>query len=1176
MVEKLKLYLPWQVLGLLMVVLSLLLYLLWNALFHPKHKLSEHYQQMMVIEGIALQSSQAHLWLEEYVASQAPEHVQQVKFALDKVFANVAKLEGIVPGIAHHKGHETKKLKQEVAALITYAKEFQAITEIRLGDPKQNQADGVLDERLDHAYADILASAKKIEMAFKDDFAQHDRERANQKSSIYEQYHYITVNQDTVLQLSQAHLWLEEYVSSQNPEHLSQIERAMALATDNIEELQSIAGKLQQDAGKGSSVLIHDVEQLAAFVAGFQSILAQRLAVSHDNKVDGPLDESMDKIYADILTATEQIEAHIKDDFAVHEFELSQTDNIIFMAVFLLALLSLTLIMFEDRKRRRAVEAELAALSNLSGAERKFADLFELSPVSLWLEDFSVVAQKIQRLKEEGVSDFAVYCESHPELIMECVKSVRILDVNQATIALHGAASKEELLKGLSKTFTEKSMEAFKAELFEIMAGATETKHAGQVKKLDGSIVDVIVSAKVMPGHEEKLDKVLVALIDVTAQAEVKRMLQKSETRFRSLVEQSPLSIQILSPTGETVQVNQAWKELWGITLEDLQGYCIFEDEQLIEKGAMLYIQRAFAGEAVAIPAMNYNPDEGLVVRGPKNDRLVRVYMYPVLDEEGEVLEVVLTHEDVTEQVEQERRITESQKSLAFAQHIAQLGNWELDLQTNHLRWSDEIFRIFEIDKNNFDASYETFLAAVHPEDRDIVHATYNESLITKQPYDIEHRLVFADGRIKYVHERCENFFDETGKPIRSVGTMQDVTELTLARLNEKSQIEKIEHVQRLESLGVLAGGIAHDFNNLLTVIMGNAALANKHTTENTEAKHFISNIESTSERAASLCKQMLAYSGKGKFIVKPVQLGELVEDMSQLLMVSIAKNIVMRFDLNKQIPAVDADVTQMQQIIMNLVINASEAIGERSGSIAIATGVVRADKAYLTSTFIDEDLPEGLYVYLEVSDTGVGMDETTKKRLFDPFYTTKFTGRGLGMAAVLGIVRGHHGAIKVYSELGKGSTFKVLLPCSSEKSVAISHELAAMDGWRGGGTVLVVDDEETIREVISSMLNDIGFDVLTASDGLEGVEMYRTHEKNITAVILDMTMPRMGGEDAFTEMCRINPKVKVILSSGYNQQDATSRFAGKGLAGFLQKPYMPIALARTLKQILHEEDSLT
>jgi len=388
----------------------------------------------------------------------------------------------------------------------------------------------------------------------------------------------------------------------------------------------------------------------------------------------------------------------------------------------------------------------------------------------------------------------------------------------------------------------------------------------------------------------------------------------------------------------------------------------------------------------------------------------------------------------------------------------------------------------------------------------------------------------------------------------------------------EKMKREKLEHTQRLESLGVLAGGIAHDFNNLLTAILGNAALARARLDRTSPVIEMLGNIEKSSERAAALCKQMLAYSGKGKFIIESINLTEMIEEMLNLLQVSIQKNVIVRLDLAEQLLPIEADVAQMQQVMMNLVINASEAIEGKSGIITIHTGVVAIDEAYMKTTYMDENLSVGRYVVVEISDTGCGMDENTKKHLFDPFFTTKFAGRGLGMSAILGIVRGHQGAIKVYSEQGKGTTFKVLFPCSDRGEVQQEVLPQTIVSRHGSGTVLIVDDEETIREIATVILEDVGFSVLTANDGEDGVRVFGEHQSQIRAVLLDMTMPRLNGSEAFREIRMIDPDVKVVLSSGYNEQDATNRFAGKGLAGFIQKPYAPEALQTMMLDILSEE----
>jgi CheY-like chemotaxis protein len=262
----------------------------------------------------------------------------------------------------------------------------------------------------------------------------------------------------------------------------------------------------------------------------------------------------------------------------------------------------------------------------------------------------------------------------------------------------------------------------------------------------------------------------------------------------------------------------------------------------------------------------------------------------------------------------------------------------------------------------------------------------------------------------------------------------------------------------------------------------------------------------------------------------------------------------------------VEADATQLRQIIMNLVINASEAIGDRSGVIAITTGCMDCVRNNLKDIWLDENLDDGLYVYLEIADTGCGMDRATLAKLFDPFFTTKFTGRGLGMSAVLGIVRGHKGAIKVDSEPGKGTTFKILLPTSGNPAGLINSE-SRKDDWHGSGTVLLVDDEETIRDIGAELLNELGFATITAEDGRAALEVFKK-TPDIAFVILDLTMPHMDGEQCFRELRQLRPGIKVIISSGYNEQEVSQKFVGKGLAGFIQKPYRLSALKEVIRNI--------
>ncbi len=373
----------------------------------------------------------------------------------------------------------------------------------------------------------------------------------------------------------------------------------------------------------------------------------------------------------------------------------------------------------------------------------------------------------------------------------------------------------------------------------------------------------------------------------------------------------------------------------------------------------------------------------------------------------------------------------------------------------------------------------------------------------------------------------------------------------------ERRQLEaQMLQTQKLESLGVLAGGIAHDFNNLLTSVIGYCDLARGEVQKNPSAREFIEEAVTGARRAAELTQQMLAYSGKGTLVVGPVQLSALVVDITRLLEVSISKKCVLRYNLMEDLPTCRGDATQLRQVIMNLIINASDAIGDRSGVIALTTGVAWCDTSYLAENFVDDRLAEGLYVHLEVADTGSGMTSETRQRIFDPFFTTKFTGRGLGLAAVLGIVRAHHGAIRVYSERGRGTTFKMLFPAEPQLERMVEPETIETAPWSATGSVLVIDDEESIRGLTRHMLVKMGFDVTTAADGREGVEVFRQMAESNPLVLLDLTMPRLDGAGAFSQIRRIRPDVRVILMSGYNEHSIAEQFAGKGPLGFIQKPF--------------------
>ena len=387
---------------------------------------------------------------------------------------------------------------------------------------------------------------------------------------------------------------------------------------------------------------------------------------------------------------------------------------------------------------------------------------------------------------------------------------------------------------------------------------------------------------------------------------------------------------------------------------------------------------------------------------------------------------------------------------------------------------------------------------------------------------------------------------------------------------HERNLIEtKMLHTQKLESLGVLAGGIAHDFNNLLVAILGNTDLALAGANLGDGTRRCLTEIESASVRAADLCNQMLAYSGKGRFVIEMVNLSAITEEMVRIMEVSVSKKAELRYDIAVDLPLIEADSTQIRQVIMNLITNASEALGDQTGTITVRTGVQDCLEADFVDAVAHEDCRPGPHVFVEVTDTGCGMDQDTRQRIFDPFFTTKFTGRGLGMAAVLGIMRGHRGAITVASEPGRGSVFRVLFPVvpGAVAAAQATTRAPAVDRTAtDGGTILVVDDDDNVRNVCSLMLKQAGFNVLTAGDGREGVSVYERHRADIVGVVLDLTMPVMDGREAASALLAIDPQVRILLSSGYSEQEAIREFVDWQPAGFVQKPYRSADLIQRIR----------
>jgi len=471
------------------------------------------------------------------------------------------------------------------------------------------------------------------------------------------------------------------------------------------------------------------------------------------------------------------------------------------------------------------------------------------------------------------------------------------------------------------------------------------------------------------------------------------------------------------------------------------------------------------------------------------------------------------------------------------------------------------------------DNKVRSFASIIHERDLSIWYSR-EKKIANREPYEIQYRIRRADSQVVYVQEKGCAVWDDKDNLLWINGFIWDVTDRVEAEETRLSLERQVQHAQKLKSLGVLSGGVAHDFNNLLMAILGHAELAMLEMKPDAPARESVLHIQKSSRRAADLCRQLLAYSGRGAFEIKRIKVHALVKEMLELLKTSVSKKATLNINLPEDLPAVSGDAAQLTQVVMNLITNASDAIGDGKGVITVTGRLLGSEADIPSGAFVSDEMPHGRYICIEVSDTGCGMSLETMERIFEPFFTTKATGRGLGMAAVMGIVHSHKGALWLTSEEGKGTTFQVFLPAAKKESHSTTFMMRdqTTDLWKGSGLILLVDDEEELRLVGTKMLEHIGFAVITAATGKEAIEVFQKRKKDIEAVLLDLTMPEMDGEETFNALKKIDSTAKVIIVSGFSLQEIEERFNNRGLLGALHKPYT----LKELKKILraHFDDS--
>lgn len=691
--------------------------------------------------------------------------------------------------------------------------------------------------------------------------------------------------------------------------------------------------------------------------------------------------------------------------------------------------------------------------------------------------------------------------------------------------------------------------------------------HEVKIVRLDGGPRWVRFNAVPMRDPERNALVWNGVALDVTETKKAEQALRDSEQRLRMTqfaVDHVRDAVAFIGPAGERIYVNDETCRLTGHTREELLQSKIWSTFTAFtaETYGQLWAQVKNRGTHVFEATLQTRSGE---------QRSVEVSL-SFIGFGGQEMVFAIAR-DISARKEAEKSLRDSEERLRFTRYALDHAHDVVSIVSrdgDRLYVNDTFCQFHNRSREElFQAKVWDSIPSLNPER---YRALWDE-IKRRQTLTYEIEIVSKSGETKPLEVNA-SYINFGGR--EAVCTIsRDITARRAAELEKKRIQQQLQETQKLESLGVLAGGIAHDFNNLLTGVLGNASLARDRLGEGSDLHEPLRQIERAAMRAAELCQQMLAYAGKGRFVVEPVNLSALVEDMAKLLDLSVARRAHLELRLAPNLPAVMADATQIRQIVMNLVLNAAEAMNQVKGQITVVTGRIQVDRKFLRTARVAAELAEGEGVFLEVSDNGSGMDRQTLERIFEPFFTTKFTGRGLGLAAVLGIVRSHRGALQVTSDLGQGTSFKLVLASNHQTAPTPAGTPSIFPPTkRNQGRIFVIDDEESVRSVTVQALERTGFTVETAADGEAAIERLRQTPQAFLVILLDYTMPRLDGAETLREIHRISPNAKVILMSGFPEQEARERIGELSLAGFIQKPFDIGTLRKRVEEIVQAQQA--
>jgi two-component system, cell cycle sensor histidine kinase and response regulator CckA len=729
-----------------------------------------------------------------------------------------------------------------------------------------------------------------------------------------------------------------------------------------------------------------------------------------------------------------------------------------------------------------------------------------------------------------------------------------ILRANQAELDLLGYTRDEYVGRNIVELHEDPS--AIHDILRRLTSGETLHNYPARIRRGDGSTLEVVIDSS---GYFE--DGRFIHTRCFTRDVTAERVVEQATARLAAIVASSSDAIVGKSLEGVVTSWNAAAERIFGYTEEEMVGATVFrlipDELHGAERDLLEQIRR---GETVQF-------SETERIRKDGGRIYIALSVSPILDSQGRVIGASSIKRDVTERKQAQDALAQSQERLHLALKAARMGTWRWEVASNALSWDEGLNELYGVDPENPVIRFEQFIERIYPDDRPYVHKAIERAIEASGGLDYEFRIVVPDGRIRWLADQGRVVRDATGKLLYLTGVCLDVTERRQAE-------ERLRQAQRMDSVGQLAGGIAHEANNMMSVVLGCADYVLQRTDLPDPVRQDVDQIWRAAKRTAGITQQLLAFSRRQMLQPQVLDLNATVRELEPILTRALGENRGLRMHLSPTLGPIRADPGQLEQVLLNLTLNARDAM-EEGGRVTIETMNVVLNEAYAAAKPV-ETLTPGEYAALVVTDTGHGMDRATQRHIFEPFFTTKPVGQGtgLGLSTVYGIVKQSGGFIWVYSEPGLGTTFKLYFPrvAASPQEPTVAPDAPA---GRPEEVILIAEDEPMVRDIMARTLRDCGYGVLEAADGRRALELVETRRGRVSLIVADVVMPDMGGREMATRVGQQWPDLPVLFTSGYTGLDVVRRGLLEEGREFMQKPLAPEALARKVREMVDARASV-